>query len=101
MEATVRSGAATTSLSRLANLVVIGVNKAGTTSLFDYLGRHPDIGLSGRKELRYFTPLRYGEPLEPVASYAEHFRHCLEERFAVEATPGYFYGGRTRARAMR
>src|SRR3954466_15902853 len=100
MEATVRSGAATTSLSRLANLVVIGVNKAGTTSLFDYLGRHPDIGLSDLKELRYFTPLRYGEPLGPLDSYAQHFDHCVEERYAVEATPGYFYGGRPLARAM-
>jgi hypothetical protein len=101
MEATVRSGAATTSLSRLANLVVIGVNKAGTTSLFDYLGRHPDIGLSDVKELRYFSPLRYGEPLEPLTSYAQHFGHCLDERYAVEATPSYFYGGRPLARTMQ
>jgi hypothetical protein len=90
-----------TSLDRLANLVVIGVSKAGTTSLFEYLGRHPDVGLSDHKELRYFTPLRYGEPLEPLASYARHFRHCVNERYAVEATPGYFYGGRPLARTMR
>src|SRR4051794_6897093 len=93
MDATLRPSPAQTSLSRLANLVVIGVNKAGTTSLFDYLGRHPDIGLSDVKELRYFSPLRYGESLEPLASYAEHFDHCLQERYAVEATPSYFYGG--------
>lgn len=86
---------------RLANLVVIGVSKAGTTSLFEYLGRHPDVGLSDHKELRYFTPLRYGEPLEPLASYTEHFRNCVTERYAVEATPGYFYGGRPLARALR
>jgi uncharacterized short protein YbdD (DUF466 family) len=88
-------------LRRLPNVVVIGVSKAGTTSLFEYLGTHPDVGLSDRKELRYFTPLRYGEPLEPLTSYTEHFRHCLDQRYAVEATPGYFYGGRPLARAMR
>src|SRR4051794_19532163 len=101
MYAALRPTAEQTSLDRLANLVVIGVSKAGTTSLFEYLGRHPDVGLSDHKELRYFSPLRYGEPLEPLASYAQHFRHCSDERYAVEATPGYFYGGRPLARAMR
>ena len=57
-------GPADTTMGRLPNLVVIGVSKAGTTSLFEYLGRHRDVGLSDLKELRYFTPLRYGEPLE-------------------------------------
>jgi uncharacterized short protein YbdD (DUF466 family) len=86
---------------RLPNLVVIGVSKAGTTSLFEYLGRHPDVGLSDVKELRYFTPLRYGEPLQPLDTYAEHFQECKDQRYAVEATPGYFYGGRPVARAIR
>jgi uncharacterized short protein YbdD (DUF466 family) len=93
-------GEAETVLGRLPNLVVVGVSKAGTTSLFEYLGTHPDVGLSDVKELRYFTPVRYGEPLAPPASYAEHFRHCVDQRYAVEATPGYFYGGRPLARAM-
>lgn len=86
---------------RLPNLVVIGVSKAGTTSLFEYLGRHPEVGLSDVKELRYFTPLRYGEPLEPLDMYTRHFRPCADKRYAVEATPGYFYGGRPLARALR
>jgi hypothetical protein len=94
-------GAAEAAVDRLPNLVVVGVSKAGTTSLFDYLGRHPDVGLSDVKELRYFTPVRYGEPLPPLSSYVEHFRHCGDVRYAVEATPGYFYGGRPLARALR
>jgi len=93
-------GPAETVVGRLPNLVVVGVSKAGTTSLFEYLGMHPDIGLSDVKELRYFTPVRYGEPLAPPSSYAEHFRGCVGRRYAVEATPGYFYGGRPLARAM-
>jgi hypothetical protein len=100
MYATRPPAAEQTSLDRLANLVVIGVSKAGTTSLFEYLGTHPQVGLADRKELRYFTPLRYGQPLEPLVSYSRHFRHCSSERYAVEATPGYFYGGRPLARAM-
>jgi hypothetical protein len=97
----VTDGPADPTMGRLPNLVVIGVSKAGTTSLFEYLGRHRDVGLSDLKELRYFTPLRYGEPLEPLSTYTQHFRHCMDERYAVEATPGYFYGGRPLAHAMR
>ena len=94
-------GPADTTVGRLPNLVVIGVSKAGTTSLFEYLGRHRDVGLSDLKELRYFTPLRYGEPLEPLGTYTQHFQHCVDERYAVEATPGYFYGGRPLAHGLR
>lgn len=37
------------------NLIVIGAAKAGTTSLHYYLGLHPDISMSGTKELRFFS----------------------------------------------
>jgi len=86
---------------RLPNLVVVGVSKAGTTSMFHYLGQHPDIGTSDVKELRYFTPVRYGEPLTSLDSYTVHFRHCVDETYAMEATPGYFYGGRDLAHTLR
>lgn len=41
------------SLSRLT--VVIGAMKAGTTSLFNYLGAHPEVCPSTIKELSYFS----------------------------------------------
>jgi hypothetical protein len=87
--------------TRLPNLIICGVGRAGTTSLFRYLGQHRDVGLSDVKELRYFTPLRYGEPLDSIESYAAHFAGCVGTRYAVEATPGYFYGGAVLARRMR
>lgn len=85
---------------RLPNLVIAGVSKAGTTSLFHYLGQHPDICPSDVKELRYFTPLRYGGALDPVSRYAAHFKGCERAPYALEATPGYFYGGRPLARGL-
>jgi hypothetical protein len=84
----------------LPNLVIAGVAKAATTSLFRYLGQHPDICPSSVKEARYFTALRYGEPLAPVADYARGFRHWRNERYRMEATPGYFPGGRVVASAI-
>jgi hypothetical protein len=86
---------------RLPNLIIVGVSKGGTTSLFHYLRQHPDICGSDIKELYYFAPLRHGGELGPIEDYAVHFRHCTGYRYAVEATPGYFYGGRPLARGVR
>jgi hypothetical protein len=86
---------------RLPNLVIAGVAKAGTTSLFNYLAQHPEICPSDVKETRYFEPLRFGDALPPIETYAAHFRHWRGERYALEATPTYFYGGRRVASAVR
>jgi sulfotransferase family protein len=85
---------------RLPNLLIIGVSKAGTTSLFNYLAQHPDICPSDVKELRYFSPLQYGGRLEPVDSYSAHFRCDPKQPYAMEATSGYFYGGEAIARGI-
>lgn len=39
----------------LPNLIVIGAEKCGTTSLHYYLDRHPEIAMSAEKELRFFV----------------------------------------------
>lgn len=39
----------------LPDFVVIGAMKGGTTSLYEYLKQHPDIGMSDMKELNYFV----------------------------------------------
>ena len=39
----------------LPNLIIIGAQKCGTTSLHHYLGLHPEIGMSRQKELHYFS----------------------------------------------
>lgn len=87
--------------SRLPNLIIAGVAKAGTTSLFNYLAQHPEICPSEFKETRYFDPLRFGRQVEPIETYASYFRHWKDERYAVEATPEYFQGGRRIASAIR
>lgn len=84
----------------LPNLIIAGVSRAGTTSLFRYLGQHPEVGPSDVKELRYFTPLRYGGEPGPLEEYTAHFRRWPQAAYRVEATPGYFYGGRRLARGI-
>ena len=75
------------------NLIIAGVNKAGTTSLFSYLARHPQVGSSSIKETCYFLSIRYGEPLAPIEEYQTLFEHINSSAVIMEATPGYFYGG--------
>lgn len=81
---------------RVANLVIAGVPKAGTGSLFAYLAQHPDVCGSDEKETGYFNhynPNRHTGPIPPLETYARHFAHCSGERYALEATPTYSYGG--------
>jgi hypothetical protein len=79
---------------RLPNLLIAGVTKAGTTSLFSYLVQHDDICGSTLKETEYFSKLLYPEhELAPLREYARYFRHCRDERYVLEATPNYWYAG--------
>jgi len=83
---------------RLPNLLVVGVPKAGTGSLFAYLGQHPDICPSDEKEVGYFNhfnPARNpDQPPPPLEQYSRHFSHCAGQRYAMEATPSYSYQGK-------
>ena len=42
----------------IPTFIVIGAMKCGTTSLHLYLDRHPEIGMSAKKELNFFTSRR-------------------------------------------
>lgn len=84
----------------LANAVIVGVEKAGTTSLFRSMSEHPEVAPSSVKETRYFQPLLYGGALEPVDVYASYFEAATSEPVRLEATPRYFQGGQPVARAM-
>jgi hypothetical protein len=39
----------------LPDFIIIGAKKCGTTSLYDYLTLHPEIAMSYKKELRFFS----------------------------------------------
>lgn len=84
----------------LPQLIIAGVNKGGTTSLFRYLAAHDEVCTSTVKETCYFLPLRYGSALEPLASYQRHFNHCINHNLRIESTPGYFYGAAPLAQAI-
>lgn len=87
--------------SRLPNLIIAGVTKAGTTSLFTYLKMHPQICASKVKETCYFLPIRYGMEMQPIQDYLQCFNECGNANYVIEATPGYFYGGKKVATAIK
>lgn len=87
--------------SRLPNLIIAGVHKAGTTSLFVYLSKHPEICASHIKEIGFFMPLRDGQPLQAIEKYRSYFTHCDKERYVMEASPSYIYGREAIADAIQ
>lgn len=84
----------------LPNLIIAGAPKCGTTSLFDYLVQHPEVGGSSVKETCYFMDRGY--PLfkadsnyldHGIAGYQGYFAHLDEHppKWVCEATPDYLY----------
>lgn len=93
---------------RLPNLVIAGIVKGGTTSLFSYLSKHPEICGSSVKETCYFSMYRYGQldsryidSINPYQQFQDYFCHCQNQKYIMEATPGYFEGGMRVAKEMK
>lgn len=85
---------------RVANLVIAGAGKSGTSSMFAYLSAHPDILGSRVKETHFFDPVLHGEPLPPLTEYADFWPEDHGQRYLLEATPLYCLGGGAMARAL-
>lgn len=93
---------------KLPNLVIAGVVKGGTTSIYSYLSLHPEICCSAVKETCYFSFYRYGQwdsryrnTDDPYQQYCQYFAHCSNQKYILEATPGYFEGGYRLANAIQ
>ena len=88
----------------LPHFLVLGAQRCGTSSLYKYLGRHPRIAPSLRKEVGYFTS-SYGEDLTwylahfPLEARAKAMERVGQELLAFEATPDYLVHPLAPARA--
>jgi hypothetical protein len=93
------------STRRLPNLLIVGIPKAGTTSLFAYLAQHRDICGCTVKEPGYFDQFSPRRPANKVPmtieQYQELFSACGAEQYTMEATPSYCYGGQPTIDAIR
>ncbi len=75
------------------NLIIIGgVHKAATTSLYEYFIKHPEVCAGEKKEIHYYTPLRYGNELKDFHTYEDQFTECTDRAYLIDASPSYLYG---------
>lgn len=80
--------------SNLANFIIAGTEKAGTTSVFTYLSAHPSVCGSVVKETDFFRNSYTGDHQKDIANYAQYFERCASNSSIVmEASPGYLGSG--------
>lgn len=76
----------------LPNFVIIGVQKGGTTSLYQYLENHPNVQVSFKKEIKYFD-CNFHHSLSWYRSHFPTIRRMRKKRPAItgEASPYYIF----------
>lgn len=67
----------------VANFIIAGTEKAGTTSVFSYLSQHPEVSASRRKETNFFRSEGTRD------EYASHFPTADARPVVMEASPAY------------
>jgi hypothetical protein len=70
--------------------IIAGVQKGGTTALFDYLGEEPGLSLSRAKEVHFFDDDAQDWATPDYGAYHAHFA-AADDRPRGEATPIYLY----------
>lgn len=73
---------------RVPDFLIIGAQKAGTTSLYNYLQVHSDLIPARTKEVNFFgNPEHYEQGLD---WYLDHF-YFEENKLSYEVTPNYLF----------
>lgn len=79
-------------MSQKPGFFIVGAPKCGTTSLFEYLLKHPDVYMPLHKEINYFGSdlvYRYHDINED--DYLSLFEQCKNEKAVGEASVWYLY----------
>src|SRR5918992_850312 len=82
--------------ARRPDFFIVGAPKCGTTALYTYLGRHPDVYVPNRKELRFFgsdLEIRDRIPLT-MDEYVGYFADAGDARRVGTAYVWYLYSTR-------
>ena len=87
-------------VSQQKYLIVIGVHKAGTTSLYKYLSEQPLIFRPEKKELHFFTPYVYNNLTIDVSGYNDLFKGSKADEILLDISPSYIYGKARLAKAL-
>jgi len=76
-------------LRRKPDLFLVGAPKCGTTAMYEYLNRHPDIFMCPVKEPEYFSRDPGHEAARSLEEYLALFDGVTEETRIGEASVGY------------
>ena len=72
----------------LPDFLIVGAQKAGTTTLYDVLNKHPEVNMSLIKEINFFTSNR--KRLKGLDYYSSFFKTPnKKQKITGEASPGY------------
>jgi len=78
--------------SKRVDFILGGTQKAGTTALYHYLRKHPQIGMAQSKELHFFNnEITFAKPYILYSRYEKHFDFASNAKVFGEATPSYIY----------
>jgi hypothetical protein len=79
--------------TRWPNLFLVGAPKAGTTSLWHYLGAHPEVHLGALKEPHFFTSQKriYVETVKDEVAYLRLFAGARGARYLCDASGSYLH----------
>ena len=94
---------------KLPNFLIIGVQKAGTTSIYNYLREHPQVFMSQIKETNFLEKNWLDMPLEQrnkngiitIEDYQELFSGVTGEIAIGEASPNYLFHYETSAARIK
>ncbi|MEC4803328.1 MAG: sulfotransferase [Jaaginema sp. PMC 1079.18] len=79
----------------LPNFLIIGVQKAGTTSIYNYLKQHPQVYVSPVKETNFLEKNWENESRKPaidtLEKYEKLFAQVSNELAIGEASPNYLF----------
>ena len=85
----------TSYLRGLPDFVIIGAQKAGTTSLYNFITHHPSIAPAHQKELHYFSiQYNFGElwyRSNFPTNLSRHYKKTKQKLLSGEASPTYHF----------
>lgn len=77
-------------MTRLPEFLIIGAQRGGTTSLYDYLTQHPRVAAAKRKEVHYFD-LRYANGIGWYRSQFPWWLNIRRSMITGEGSPYYIF----------
>ena len=78
-------------MTRRAEFLIAGMQKAGTTALHHFLSKHPEVFMPTRKELHFFDDEAIDWQAAPYSDYNDYFAAAPDWQTVGEATPIYTF----------